>query len=92
MVFAVMAFSSAWTSMLKVSSHTSTNTGVAPNKAITSTVETNVNAGVITSSPLPTPSAKSAAINASVPLPQLITHFEPVYCESCCSNSKTGDP
>ena len=48
-------------------SSTSANTGTAPAATTAFTVATNVNAGTITSSPHPTPSAASAHRNAAVP-------------------------
>ena len=51
----------------KVSGSMSTKTGVAPTASIDSEVAKNVNGEVTTSSPGPTPRARSAITSASVP-------------------------
>ena len=51
-----------------VSGSTSQKTGTAPVGGIASALAQNVNDGTITSSPGPTPNARSATVIASVPL------------------------
>ena len=55
-------------STLKVPGSMSANRAVAPHSRIAFSVATNVNALVTTSSPGPTPSTRSAATSATVPL------------------------
>ena len=56
--------------MLKVTGSMSTNTGVAPTLWIVPAVAKKVNGVVMTSSPRPMSSARSASSRASVPLAQ----------------------
>ncbi|AOB37177.1 Uncharacterised protein [Bordetella holmesii] len=67
LVRGVMRDSISATLMLHVSGSTSTKTGTAPSKAITSAVATKVKDVVMTSSPAFTPRAISAMSRASVP-------------------------
>ena len=62
----VIAFSTSASSRLQVSSRMSTNTGVAPRRTKAFAVETNVNDGMITSSPGPTPERIAAISKAAV--------------------------
>ena len=78
--------------MLKLSSSTSTNTGVAPSQATTSAVATKVNAGTKTASPGFRPQAISTSASASVPLAQLTQCFAPQNSASCASSSRTSGP
>ncbi|MHC2439241.1 hypothetical protein ACVMB0_006616 [Bradyrhizobium sp. USDA 4451] len=64
--------------MLKVSSSTSTNTGVAPVSVTTSPVAQKVKVGHSTASPGPTFFAINTISSASVPLAQLTTCLAPV--------------
>ena len=66
MVLGVIAASIFVTSMLQVSGSISTNTALAPVNQMASAVAKNVLEVVMTSSPAPTPSAKSASHSASV--------------------------
>jgi hypothetical protein len=66
-VLAVIAATAADASMLYVTGSMSTNTGVAPSRAITPAVAKNEYVVVTTSSPGPMSSAISAASSASVP-------------------------
>ena len=62
----VIRASAAARSMLRVARSTSTNTGVAPTRAIVFGAAKNVCAGVSTSSPGPTPTSRSAISSAAV--------------------------
>jgi len=73
----VMARSMSDGLMLNVWGSISTYTGLAPSSTIVSVVATNVNGVVITSSPLPMPSAIIAICNASVPEAQPTAYFTP---------------
>ena len=84
-----IAFSNELASMLKVSSSTSTKTGVAPRIATTSPDEKNVKSGTNTASPSPIPQAISASSSASVPFPQVTQCFTPTYAASFSSSSET---
>src|SRR4051794_9034159 len=70
----------------------SAKTGVAPRRAIDSAVAKNVNAGQITSSPGPMPSASSTSTIASVPLPTPIVSGTPRYSAASRSNALTFGP
>ena len=91
LVFGVIACSIRSTFIQKVSS-TSTNIGTAPISAIAPTVATKVFAAVMTSSPTPTPSARSAIFIASVPLFTPIACLVPIKDEKLSSNSYNGLP
>ena len=75
--------------MLNVSGSMSTNTGVAPTLWIVPAVAKKVNGVVITSSPRPMSSARSASSSASVPLAQPIACF--VCDSSATSRSSSAD-
>src|SRR3954470_9477804 len=70
----------------------SAKTGVAPRRAIDSAVAENVNAGQITSSPGPMPSASSTSTIASVPLATPTVSGTPRYCAASRSNALTFGP
>ena len=70
----------------------SANTGVAPARQMTSTVATNVNGVVMTSSPGPMPSARSASSRASVPELTPRPYFAPQSAAICFSSSATLSP
>src|SRR3954470_16906010 len=70
----------------------SAKTGVAPRRAIDSAVAENVNAGQITSSPGPMPSASSTSTIASVPLATPIVSGTPRYSAASRSNAFTFGP
>ena len=70
----------------------SAKTGVAPRRAIASAVAKNVNAGQITSSPAPIPSASSASTSASVPFATPIVCSTPRYSAASRSNPSTSGP
>jgi hypothetical protein len=78
--------------MLNVVASTSTNTGVAPTRTATSAVAQKVNDGQSTASPGPTPIARSARINASVPLAQVTTWRASQNAASSASNARTSGP
>ena len=78
----VRAAAAASGRMLNVSGSMSTNTGVAPTLWIVPAVAKNVNGVVITSSPGPTSSARSASRSASVPFAQPMACF---VCESAAT-------
>src|SRR6516225_1942637 len=80
------------TSILKVASSTSTNTGVAPVSATASPVAQNVNDGQNTASPGPTPFAISTINSASVPLAQVTTCLAPQKAPSAASSWLTSGP
>ena len=62
--------------ILQVSASTSTKTGLAPNRAITSAVAAKLNGVVITSSPRPIPNAIRLINKASVPLPTVMQYSD----------------
>src|SRR5258708_21777068 len=70
----------------------STNTGVAPTRAIAPTVAKNVYGLVITSSPGPMFSAIKQANKASVPEETPTACEHPLYCAIACSHCSTFDP
>ena len=74
-------------SMLNVSLSISANTGFAPTMPIASVVATNVNAVVITSSPLPISKALNATWRASVPEFNATAYFVPQYAANSSSNA-----
>ena len=76
-VRAVIARATSAGSRFSVAGLMSAKTGVAPRRAIASAVAKNVNAGQITSSPAPIPSASSASTSASVPLATPIACWTP---------------
>ena len=75
-----------------VSRSMSQNTGVAPVGAIASALAKNVNEGTTTSSPGPTPMARSAIVIASVPLATPIACSTPSSCANSVSNAATFGP
>src|SRR3954452_1786235 len=79
-------------SRLYVAGSMSAKTGVAPRRAIDSAVAKNVNAGQITSSPGPMPSASSTSTIASVPLPTPIVSGTPRYSAASRSKALTLGP
>src|SRR5258708_24539155 len=70
----------------------STNTGVAPSRAIAPTVAKNVYGVVITSSPGPMFSAIKQANKASVPDETPTACEHPLYCAIACSHCSTFGP
>ena len=78
LVWGVMAPSILSGSMLQVSGSTSTNTGRAPTRQMTSAVATKVKGVVITSSPGPMPKAIRLINRASVPEATLMQWAVPV--------------
>src|SRR5271157_586692 len=70
----------------------STNTGVAPRRAMTSAVVIKVKVVVKTASPGPTPSAIRGRRRASVPLEQARQYFVPAYAASDSSSSAISLP
>ncbi len=74
---ACIAFSRLLASMLKVSSSTSTKTGVAPRKETTSEEAKKVKSGMKTASPALMSQAMRSIRRASVPLPQVMQCFTP---------------
>ncbi len=70
----------------------STSTGVAPTAAIASTVAMNVFAAVMTSSPGPTPNARSASSMAARPVPTEIAWRVPMSAAYSASNCSTAGP
>src|SRR5258706_7784271 len=70
----------------------STNTGVAPTRAIAPTVAKNVYGVVMTSSPDPMFSAIKQANNASVPEETPTACEQPLYCAIACSQCSTFGP
>ena len=68
------------------SSPTSTNTGVAPVSNTELAVAANVMSGIITSEPLPIPSAFNDRCNAAVPLDTPTANFAPVNFANIDSN------
>ena len=87
-----MSSPSAATSMLKVASSTSTNTGVAPTREMAPAVAKNVYGVVKTSSPGPISSAISARISASEPDAQPIAYLAPQYAAISPSSFFTSSP
>src|SRR4051794_23921445 len=79
-------------SRFSVAGSMSAKTGVAPRRAIASAVALNVNAGQITSSPGPTPSASSTRTSASVPLAQLTVSCVPSSSAASRSKASTSGP
>ncbi len=79
-------------SSVTVSSSGSTGTGSAPAADTASQVATNVCDGTITSSPAPTPSARSPNSSASNPLPTVTQWVAPQYAANSRSNSATSGP
>ena len=72
-------------------SSTSANTGTAPALTTAPIVAMNVNAGTMTSSPHPTPSAASAHRNAAVPLDVASANAQPNASHAAASNAATRD-
>ena len=70
--------------MLNVFGSMSTNTGLAPTLWIVPAVAKNVNGVVMTSSPWPQSSARSASSSASVPLAQPTAYF---VCDSSATSA-----
>ncbi len=68
--------------MLKLSSKTSTKTGVAPASATTSALAAKVKDGTNTASPMPMFHAFKSKNSASVPLAQAIACFTPANAAS----------
>jgi hypothetical protein len=79
-------------SRLKLSSVTSQNTGVAPTYSTTFAVDTHVNAGTITSSPGPAPSAATPMWSAVVHDVVATACSTPVKAAKRRSNSATRGP
>ena len=77
-------------SSVRVSS-ISANTGTAPAFTTAPIVAMNVNAGTITSSPHPTPSAASAQRNAAVPLEVARQKADPNASDAAASRAVTRD-
>src|SRR5690606_27042723 len=88
----VTAASTASAQMLKVSGSMSTKTGVAPARWIELPVAKNEYGLVITSSPGPTSSARSARMSASVPDPQPIACRVSTNASNSFSKSATCAP
>ena len=80
------------TSMFQVSGSLSTSTGFAPARTICAMHETIVNAGMITSSPGPIPSASTAASSAAVPLHTAMPCLRPTRAAKRSSNCLTNGP
>ena len=76
-VFGVMACSTAPGSRLREPTSTSTYTGVAPRKANALAVDTNVNDGMMISSPGPAPMSKAACSRAAVA--ECVSRAEPHF-------------
>ena len=76
----------------KLSGRMSANTGVAPAISIVSAEAKNVNGVVMTSSPGPTPSARSDRYRESVPLATPMACFTPTYSASSFSNACVFGP
>ena len=85
-VLLVIAARTAAGDKVKLSS-ISTNTGIAPILKMASKLATKVNAGIITSSPAPTPSAAIAVVKAAVPLDVNCAYCEPKVAQTAASNS-----
>ena len=85
-VFDVIAAFTAAGDKVKLSS-ISTNTGMAPILKIASKLATKVNAGIITSSPAPTPKAAIAVVKAAVPLEVSCAYCEPKVLHTAASSS-----
>ena len=79
-------------SRFSVAASTSANTGVAPTRAIDSAVAKNVNAGQMTSSPAPIPSASRTSTSASVPFATPTVSGTPRYSAASCSKAATFGP
>jgi hypothetical protein len=88
----VIARSVASTSSVYVAGSMSTKTGVAPVIMIVVAEATNENAGVITSSPAPIPSAVKVRLSASVPDATPIAHGTPQTAASSCSSARPSPP
>ncbi len=78
--------------MFSVSASTSTKTGVAPRSTNALAVETNVNDGMITSSPGPTPASSAAISSAPVQECVISTRRAPVSSPSSCSQRVVQGP
>src|SRR5208337_4672868 len=76
----------------RVFSSISAKTGFAPTNCGTLAVDMKVNEGTITSSPLPTPWASSAAWVADVPELNVRQYLLPIKAAISCSNSATFGP
>ena len=70
----------------------STSTGRAPHNSMALTVATAVWLTVMTSSPGPTPHARSARWSASVPLPALTHSPTPAHAANSASNASVSGP
>ena len=88
----VTARSSAAGSIVSDSGCTSTKRTSAPVRQIASTVATNVNGTVITSSPAPMPAAVSAMNRALVPELTPTACSVPQCLANSCSNASTSGP
>src|SRR5437868_8560624 len=86
LVLEVMAFSTASGDNVNVSS-TSARTGMAPTLNTASKEATNVNVGIITSSPEPIPKAANAVVRAAVPLDTSCAYLHPNLEQISCSSS-----
>ncbi len=88
----VIARSVAARSRVYVTGSMSTKTGVAPAIMIVVAEATNENAGVMTSSPGPTPSAVNASRSASVPEATPSAQGTPHRAASSCSSALPSAP
>ena len=83
----MIAFSTAEGSSVNVSSM-STKIGTAPIAKIDSKLATNVNVGIITSSPAPTPALTNATVSAAVPLLTTCAYLVSILFANPFSSSK----
>jgi hypothetical protein len=80
------------TSMFHVAASESTTTGVAPARTMAAAQEMMVNAGRITSSPLPIPRATTASSSATVPFATATPYARPHRAAMPRSNLSTNGP
>ena len=92
LVRSVIAASAATGSRRCVSRSTSAKTGTAPTNSAAEAVAMNVYGGTITSSPIPTPAARSATAIASVPLARQIACPACWYSANSSWNVATTSP
>ena len=88
----MIAASTASGSIKRYSGSTSTKTGTAPIREAASAVAMKVFAGMMTSSPAPTPTARKASSRASVPLDTPTTCPTPMYSAYSSSKAVTSGP
>ena len=87
LVFSVILFSMSPASRQYVSGSMSAKIGMALLWITELAVEKNVNAGTMTSSPVPIPAAARDVCNAAVPLFVATAYLVPIYSANFSSNS-----